>query len=117
MVSEKGYYDYPVTFYLPDYQGDNWSILTPWFDYNVVTRNFLIKNSIDIQTLIEQALFNKQYIYLYVNEKFIPGASPEAEGRDYIIIGFIYNGRTEEVSFLGYDNKRNFNERTIRFEM
>lgn len=115
LVSENGNSSDPVAFYLPDYPGYNWSILTPWFDYSVITRDFIKRYDIVFQDLIRDALSQQQYIFLYINEKYITGTVSEADDVDFNhhILLHGYSADNDEISFLGYDKSRSFTERTI----
>src|SRR5689334_19894407 len=83
LIADSESLDYPVTFYLPDHMGYNWSIMSPWFDYQITTRDFLQENNIDFPTFIQKSLFNRQYVYLYVNELYVPDTYAEAYQFNY----------------------------------
>jgi len=115
LVSEIGNRNDPIAFYLPDYPGCNWSSLTPWFEYSVFTRDFIRQCNLSFKGLVKHAIFNQNYIFLYVNEKYIPGTAWHAKGMDFnhnlLLHG--YNEATDEVSFLIYDTNRSLTVRSI----
>ncbi|MGG4554130.1 hypothetical protein MKX50_09640 [Paenibacillus sp. FSL W8-0186] len=118
LVSEIGNSQFPVTYYLPDYIGYNWSILTPWFDYQVITRDFVVEHNLDFHKLIKNAFSTKQYVFLYVNNKYIPNtpaAISQTDNNHHILLHG-YDAATEEVYFQGYDSRRQFTERVIHID-
>lgn len=119
LISENGNAMYPVNFYLPDYTGYNWSILTPWFDYSVITRDFIIKNDLDFHKIIVDSLMNKQYVYFYLNERYIPGTRANQLNTDFnhMILIHGYHHGSKEAYFTGFDKNRNFTERSVPIEI
>lgn len=118
LISEIGNHRFPITFYMPDHMGYNWSILSPWFEYSVITRDHVKQLKIDFKELIKSSLFNNQYVYLYVNEKYIPGTLSESldQNFNHQILLYGYDESTGEVAFLGYDKNRQFTKRTVNIE-
>lgn len=117
-VAESGKHINPVTFYLPDYTGYNWSILSPWFNYSVLTRELIVELRIDFKTFIRNAFSQKQYVFLYVNEKYLPGTTAHLEGFDlnHHVLLHGYNYDFEEVFFLTYDKDNLLSERTVKIK-
>lgn len=119
LVSKNGDYDFPVTFYLPDYEGYNWSILTPWFDYKVISREFVVMHDLDFGQLIRNAISNDEYVYFYVNERHIPGTPAEIGNYDYnhMILVHGYDFQNDDVFFFGYDQNGRFSERFVNVKI
>lgn len=115
LVAEAKNENHPIAFFLPDNSGYNWNCVTPWFEYNVLTRDFISECRWDFSTIVKKAIFNNNYIYLYINEKYIPGTYWHSKGIDYShsLLLHGYNELTNEVSFLIYDASRALSVRSI----
>lgn len=115
LVSEVGNRDNPVEFHSPDDSGYNRSIMTPWFDHSMMTRDFVKQCKLDFGGIIHHAILNKNYVFLSVNEKYIPGTLWHAKGMDYShsLLLHGYDQTTNEVFFLIYDTNRSLTVRSI----
>ncbi|WP_146615399.1 hypothetical protein [Paenibacillus pabuli] len=115
LISQIGNHKNPVTFYLPDNTSNEYSILTPWFDYSAITRDFIKHLNLNFGDLIRNAILHKNYVFLYVNEKYIPETAWNTKGMDYNyqILLHGYDETTNKVSIFTYDSNRRLNTRTI----
>jgi hypothetical protein len=118
LVAEPGNDNPPVTFYLPNETGLHRSCLSPWFEHRVLSRSFIIENRLDFSIIIKNAILNHNYIYLYINERYIPGTYWHSIGKDYnhSLLLHGYSVSTDEVFFLIYDATRTLTVQSIPME-
>lgn len=118
LVSETGLSPFPVQFYLPDGQGYNWSILSPCFEYQFVTRDFIMRHGLDVLDIVRDAIGSGYYVYTYVNERHIPGKDAHVKGRDFNHMMMLHGMDDEEglVFFWGYAQGGAYVEGSATFE-
>lgn len=118
LFSENGNDMHPVQFYIPDYNGYNWSVIAPCFDYQILNRDFVLNNKLRLSDLIQAAVQNGEYVLLYVNEKYIPGTYAEERKLDFnhmmLIHGF--NEKLNRAYYWGYDKLWNYREDSVDFD-
>jgi len=109
---------YPVTFYMPDQFGYNWSMLSPFFEYQVINRRFIQDNQLDMKKLVIDSISKGYYVYTYINESYVPGtiARNRSINFNHMILLHGFNEATREVIFLGYADNGEFNERTMAID-
>ncbi|MCD1259431.1 hypothetical protein B5M42_011355 [Paenibacillus athensensis] len=109
---------YPVTFYMPDQFGYNWSMLAPFFEYQVINRSFIQDNGMDFKKLVVDSLAKGYYVYTYINEVYVPHTIARNRNINFnhMILLHGYNHDTREVYFLGYADNGEFNERTMAID-
>lgn len=119
LFSENGNDMHPIQFYIPDYNGYNWSVIAPSFDYQILNRHFILQNQLRVTDLVQSAIQNGEYVLLYVNEKYIPGTYAEERKFDFnhmmLIHGF--NESLKRVYYWGYDKQWNYREDSVDFDI
>lgn len=118
LVTDKDCFRYPVQFYMPDEQGYNWSVLSPCFDYQILNRNIVMQYNLKFVDIVRNSIREGKYVYAYVNEKYVPGtwAAENNFNFNHMIMIYGINEELQRAYFWGYDQHRNFTERSIDYE-
>ena len=109
---------YFLQYYLPDFSGNNWGIVTPFMDQKIINKDFIIQNKIDLISMIMKEIQTGWYVITYVNEKYIPETIAFKHKRNYNHMIMIYGYDSSDNSFLfsGFDHNWTLREGKVDFE-
>lgn len=114
LLFDKSNLEYPIQFYLPDNYGNNFSVISPMFDIEILSKNTLERNCLDFNKVMIQAINDGNYVVAYVNEKYVPNTKSEGL-KDYCHMTMFsgYIKETDSFIFSGFNKNGNFSERLI----
>ncbi|PEL51555.1 hypothetical protein [Bacillus wiedmannii] len=105
-------FDHPVPFcfYMFDYT------INPWLLVEKIERETIKTNDIDILEFIKNSIRQEKYVYLCLNEFYVPDRAPYQTydlDHDVLITGF--DNKKNTLNILGFDKQMLFKETTISF--
>ncbi|WP_169165667.1 hypothetical protein [Cellulomonas taurus] len=99
----------PFCFYFDDHTR------SPWWDTQRLTRQWLARRGDDIVSVARDALADGWYVYLTVNERYVPHRLAHLDDTDYPhdLLIFGCDDSAGDFDLLGYDERQQFAATTI----
>jgi hypothetical protein len=105
----------PLIFNNRDDYGYCFNITTPFFECKILTRDFILSQKLDFKSLIIESIKSGEYVYFYINEKYIPDtrASESNFDNNHNIMIHGVDIELNEVYFYSYNKDSIFIENKI----
>ncbi|WP_455714505.1 hypothetical protein [Anaerosporobacter sp.] len=107
-----------LRYYYTDINNRLWNTRNPLMNYQVIHKEILARYKVDIIDFIIDSLDSGNYLYLYLDEYYIPNRI-SYKREHYIHTTFFYGYDKEEKKLCtyGYDNTRHFIYETLDFDL